>query len=911
MAFKPIFRFRNSDSTRDLNTHYASGIEKGIYTGGDLFISPSTLTVSVQPFTAVGFDGMVVVSDAPVILTVPDRQDSLLVLFAKYELGADPLIELSVKDRRQVVDSSLEDYYLIFARIDLSRGGYTGLVYETAATIPGNLGQVVYNGSDYADKIGQAGLRSSVPSVLDLPTLKNNDGDVRYAVANKGLYGWRSLDKIWINLLSAEALNINYSGGAVWADGTPNPPTSVEGQLDKIVTDLALGNGSGKIAVPALAGSPTSPAANNLTNTLKALVAAINERGLLNADNTWLGVNTFSNNATFTGAQTTIGKLSVTGQVNLASTLTVVGTTTLAALTATSITSYGAVDLQAGANVTGALNVSGVVTAGGLRTNSGTLFVGGKSTLSDLDARNVIANTFESISTVRVGSAAVPADILSARDIVTIRNITQTGALSVAGYSTLAGGGRAQTLLVGDATPPRGAAYTLQVNGDINIVGKIYLSGTLFNPVINTNDIVCNTIQVNTSLTTAAGALANLQGGLKVGGKIEQTAGQIAQLGNTSTGTFSATGYSTLAGAYASTLLVGASTPPLDSRFKLQVNGDFNVNGVIHLNGTVFNPTTGGINTAIITCDELTVNKKSVFNGAQGATFNTNISQISGTTSLTTVTVQNGLTVSAGNVAINSGNLSVSGTINSVNINSLNTQVDNMSRAFHVLVKGTPTGYAVQYPNRRYLNEGTNITFGDGGAGGNLTINASHGTQGGGTAHTEATQNSAGFLSTANWGKLNNLADNANAAYRGMYYGPRIHWYRDHLDPCPAGPWKMRMPLWEEVGYSVPLLGISFVNEWQLTVTLDGMYSILWNQKCISDVQSGLVTVSSEVRVNNVVKLRGGQVTVREYYDSITIPCMGFLSLKNGDKVELWCYTFNNVGFSYGDFYMVREGTES
>lgn len=43
------------------------------------------------------------------------------------------------------------------------------------------------------------------------------------------------------------ATAISYAGGGNWADGTTNPATTVEGQLDKIISDLAPSTGSAKI----------------------------------------------------------------------------------------------------------------------------------------------------------------------------------------------------------------------------------------------------------------------------------------------------------------------------------------------------------------------------------------------------------------------------------------------------------------------------------------------------------------------------------------------------------------------------------------------------------------------------------------------------------------------------------------
>jgi hypothetical protein len=47
--------------------------------------------------------------------------------------------------------------------------------------------------------------------------------------------------------LGGSAQGIAYGGGVAWADGTTNPATTVEGQLDKILTDLATGSGTAKV----------------------------------------------------------------------------------------------------------------------------------------------------------------------------------------------------------------------------------------------------------------------------------------------------------------------------------------------------------------------------------------------------------------------------------------------------------------------------------------------------------------------------------------------------------------------------------------------------------------------------------------------------------------------------------------
>lgn len=62
---------------------------------------------------------------------------------------------------------------------------------------------------------------------------------------------------------SHAASSISYAGGGSWADGTTNPVTTVEGQLDKIIVDLGGTGGASKIKYdggPVWADSTTNPA---------------------------------------------------------------------------------------------------------------------------------------------------------------------------------------------------------------------------------------------------------------------------------------------------------------------------------------------------------------------------------------------------------------------------------------------------------------------------------------------------------------------------------------------------------------------------------------------------------------------------------------------------------------------------
>lgn len=69
---------------------------------------------------------------------------------------------------------------------------------------------------------------------------------------------------------------VTYAGGVNWADGTTNPSTTVENQLDKILNDLSIATGDVKIGSPLRSGSPTSLAAGTLGSQVVTLLTALN-----------------------------------------------------------------------------------------------------------------------------------------------------------------------------------------------------------------------------------------------------------------------------------------------------------------------------------------------------------------------------------------------------------------------------------------------------------------------------------------------------------------------------------------------------------------------------------------------------------------------------------------------------------
>lgn len=91
----------------------------------------------------------------------------------------------------------------------------------------------------------------------DAFVLTGSPGSERGGTTNEILQAFQDQINTFVNG------GIAYGGGGAWADGTTNPATTVELQLDKVITDLATGAGAAKIAAAAgtaWADGTTNPA---------------------------------------------------------------------------------------------------------------------------------------------------------------------------------------------------------------------------------------------------------------------------------------------------------------------------------------------------------------------------------------------------------------------------------------------------------------------------------------------------------------------------------------------------------------------------------------------------------------------------------------------------------------------------
>lgn len=182
------------------------------------------------------------------------------------------------------------------------------MVSDTASTggrrqaLPENSNTTIPAGSFFNSRVNPEKL------VNALPICKVVNGSLVFATGVEVTAGSTA-----VPLFGTIASNISYGGGGNWADGTTNPATTVEAQLDKIISDLAGAAGTGKIQ-GSVVGSDLS--AGTLATQISALATGWWKLGRGNTDagaNTFSGINTFSNNNIFSGANAFSGDNTFTG----------------------------------------------------------------------------------------------------------------------------------------------------------------------------------------------------------------------------------------------------------------------------------------------------------------------------------------------------------------------------------------------------------------------------------------------------------------------------------------------------------------------------------------------------------------------------------------------------------------------
>ena len=189
---RTLLKFRNSDSTLDLNDHLSKFFKRGIVSGGEVTPVPSALSVNVSPFKLIGIDGMVVMETSdPTTLNVVAGVTNVIVFKSQYVANSSPIYGFQVLDYDAYIAASDIEYLTVFAFITLNPS-------DTQV----HPSQIDYTRRDVVDPVGRLTFRGSLPAVSSLPALNNRAGDAYTISSGAGdapeIRVWNGLN--WINV---------------------------------------------------------------------------------------------------------------------------------------------------------------------------------------------------------------------------------------------------------------------------------------------------------------------------------------------------------------------------------------------------------------------------------------------------------------------------------------------------------------------------------------------------------------------------------------------------------------------------------------------------------------------------------------------------------------------------------------
>ena len=199
MTLTAVLKYRNADSTRDMNSRILALFQRGVLTGGTIVPVSGSLEVDVQPFTAQSEDGMLVTSDDAERVAIPLDQTSVISLYAQYSSTGDPTLEVRVTEASLFSGLLDRDFYVVLGAVTISSPAT-----EVTTT------DISYALRERQDRRGNLIIRGVLQNTASLPVDPNFNfpGDSYIVTPGGGvtpdIYSWDGL--AWINITATAAI---------------------------------------------------------------------------------------------------------------------------------------------------------------------------------------------------------------------------------------------------------------------------------------------------------------------------------------------------------------------------------------------------------------------------------------------------------------------------------------------------------------------------------------------------------------------------------------------------------------------------------------------------------------------------------------------------------------------------------
>jgi len=211
MPRRALLRFRNPDSTQDINDRLKGLFNKGRFSGGTLTAVPGALKIDLGPFATVGSDGMFVREDSETTrLDVVAGFKNYIVIRQEYIPNGDPVISLESLTEPEFFTDGTPGFQgpnnpalIVFGVVNVP----TGAIAVTSDMIE-------FFESNEVDPVGRLIIRAVLEDEVDLPAAGlnvNRPGDSFIVTNGNGdfpnLFTWNGVE--FINITNAiDVLNL-------------------------------------------------------------------------------------------------------------------------------------------------------------------------------------------------------------------------------------------------------------------------------------------------------------------------------------------------------------------------------------------------------------------------------------------------------------------------------------------------------------------------------------------------------------------------------------------------------------------------------------------------------------------------------------------------------------------------------
>ena len=281
MALKFGLRYKNADSTMDLNLRLKDVAEKGIVSGGVVAPGAGVREITITPFVCITTDGGVVRSDATHSITpLVDGQKTYIVLRAKYNVMSSTTLSIQALSAAAYAGDPDIAWLHVIATVDLTIGGPYALVPAANVSYVERHAVDPQRRSQYRPHVATA---ATLATAAYLPPLADNrSGDLVYAMDTGSFYEWTGSAWVVADDGAITHRDTEHSNGVV-GDSAAN--TLGTGAAGTDITINAVAGGSGYTVNGRYLTSitPTTLAASTAGITRGLIQVAVDQTGAATA----------------------------------------------------------------------------------------------------------------------------------------------------------------------------------------------------------------------------------------------------------------------------------------------------------------------------------------------------------------------------------------------------------------------------------------------------------------------------------------------------------------------------------------------------------------------------------------------------------------------------------------------------